>query len=348
MTHAAVAGDPALRRAGRLWLLAPAILLILAAIAWGVGWLWLSRQLTSRLDGAAAALAPGGYELSWSERRVEGFPFRLKVVLTDPRFAAADGRALAAPTLEAQAAIYRPTLWVATLPEGLTLERPLVGPTRITGEDIRASFATTQGTPRVSLAGRDLVFTPAGGPILFPLAKAERFEAHLRPHSDGSDEAGLLVRIDGLTAAPGTLLQKMGGDPDGAFRWESVIDKPSAFRGGSWGQAVRRWTDAGGRVRVLPGSASVGDAGAQVSGGVLTVGGDGRLRGELDVALRRGPRALLTLRGVPKVDSAAASAAAAVAEARESADDVAQVKLVFEAGVATIGPVALAPAPKVY
>jgi hypothetical protein len=335
------------RKSGRFWLLAPLVLLAVAALAWSGVWLWLSRETTSRLDAARADLQRSGWTLSWASCRVEGYPFRLDVRLDQPRFVSAAGRGLSAPRLEAEAYAYRPQQWLLAFPEGLTIERPLTGPTRVTGERIRASVVAGGGVPRVSVEGSKLSFTPAGAPILFPLASAGRFEAHLRPHPDGRPEAGLLVRIDEARAAQGTLLQRIGGDPKGRLLWESVVEQPEALRGADWPAAVRNWMAEDGRIRVLQGEAVVGGASAKASAGELTAGGDGRLRGFLDLAIRRAPQALLSLRGAPKVDPAAATVAAAVAEARQT-QEVAPMRLVFEAGVVTVGPVALAPAPKVY
>jgi len=335
------------RKPRRLWLLAPFALLLVAAAAWSAYWVWLSRETAEQMDAAAAALERGGYQLTWASRSVSGYPFRLNVALTDARFASPSGRALSTPRLEAQATAYRPDRWVATLPAGLTIQRPLTGPTRVEGRVIRASVVATDRGPRVAIEGRELRFTPAGGAILFPLTSADRFEAQYSPRPDGPDEAGLLIRIDDGVAAPGTLLQRLGGDPKGRFLWEAVLTNASSLRGVDWGEAVRNWTTAGGSMRVLQAQAAVGDAAASVDEGRLTVGSDGRLRGALSMAVKQAPRSLLTLRGAPKVDPEAAGRAAAVAEARQE-QALARLRLVFEAGVVTVGPVALAPAPKVY
>jgi hypothetical protein len=339
--------DASARKPGRLWLLLPLVLLALAAAGWSGFWWWLSRETAERMDSAAAALTDSGYPLTWATRRIEGFPFRLTVTLTDARFASAGGRAISAPRVVAEATAYRPDRWVANFPAGLTLDRPLTGPTRIDGRVIRASVVSTPRGPRVGVEGRDLRFTPAGGPILFPLTSAGRFDLNYAPRPDGPDEAGLLIRIEDGVAAPGTLIQRIGVDPKTRLLWEAVLTEASSFRGEDWGAAVEAWTDAGGVMRVEQASAAVGDAAATVDSGQLTVGNDGRLRGALNLAVQQAPRSLLQLRGVPKVDPDAASRAAAVAQAREQAA-LARLRLVFEAGVVTVGPVALAPAPKIY
>ena len=74
---------------------------------------------------------------------------------------------------------------------------------------------------------------------------------------------------------------------------------------------------------------------------------DGRATGVLDVSLRQAPQALATLGRTGTIPQDRAQAAAAVAEARETGD-LARATLNFEAGQTTLGPVAIAPAPKVY
>jgi hypothetical protein len=67
----------------------------------------------------------------------------------------------------------------------------------------------------------------------------------------------------------------------------------------------------------------------------------------LDLSLRQAPRALGVLADTGAVSAERAAAAVAVAEARGTRD-LARATLNFEAGQTTLGPVALAPAPKVY
>ena len=67
----------------------------------------------------------------------------------------------------------------------------------------------------------------------------------------------------------------------------------------------------------------------------------------LDVSLRQAPRALGEMGREGVIPPANAAAAAAVAEARETGDQ-ARATISFQAGMTTLGPVALGPAPKVY
>jgi hypothetical protein len=121
----------------------------------------------------------------------------------------------------------------------------------------------------------------------------------------------------------------------------------SAFHGPSWPAAVRNWTAAGGRMSVKRAGLTAGDALIGVNSGDLVVDRDGRVTGVLDVSLRQAPRALSAMGETGAVPPAAAMAATAVAEARRDGD-IAHATLNFEAGRTTLGPVALAPAPKAY
>ena len=82
--------------------------------------------------------------------------------------------------------------------------------------------------------------------------------------------------------------------------------------------------------------------------GTLSVGGDGRLTGALDVTLRQAPRALGVLGEEGLIPQPNAEAAVAVARAREGSGDAASATITFQAGQTTLGPVAVGPAPKVY
>lgn len=100
-------------------------------------------------------------------------------------------------------------------------------------------------------------------------------------------------------------------------------------------------------MSVKRGGLTAGDALIGVNSGSLGVGTDGRANGVLDVSLRQAPRALSTLGQTGTIPADRAEAAAAVAQARETGD-LARATLNFEAGQTTLGPVAIAPAPKVY
>ena len=193
-----------------------------------------------------------------------------------------------------------------------------------------------------------LAFQPAAGANPFSLQAAERIEFHLRQApSEVGDEAGVWLSVKNGKARLSGLLGRIAGDKPISIEWDGRLSKASALRGEDWPTAVRSWARAGGRMDVKRGGLTAGDALIGVNSGSLGVGSDGRATGVLDVSLRQAPRALTTLGQTGTIPQDRAQAAAAVAEARETGD-LARATLNFEAGQTTLGPVAIAPAPKVY
>jgi hypothetical protein len=330
-----------------LWIafgLAGMVILAVSAL-----WVWARGEAIKGLDAGAEVLRRAGYEVTWKDRSVGGYPFRINVALEEPRIRDRSGWALEAPRLEAQAFLHAPGHWLAAAPDGATFTRPEGGPVRVNGELIRASLThLDKHPPNLSFEGVDLTFEPAPGAQAFGLASAGRVEFHLRrAPAEVGDEAGVWLSVkDGKARLP-ALLGRLAGDKPVSLEWDGRMTKIDALRGETWRGAVRAWTAAGGTMRVTRGGLTAGDALIGVNGGSLRAGFDGRLQGVLDLSLRQAPRALGVLADTGAVSAERAAAAVAVAEARGSRD-LARATLNFEAGQTTLGPVALAPAPKVY
>lgn len=343
--------DPSPRRkSSRLVpILVLAVLAILVA-GWSATWLWMRGQLETRLDAGVSALRRAGYEVSWRERKIGGYPFRLDVTLTEAAVRDASGWALETPRLEAEAQAYAPTIWVLVAPDGLSFVRPHGGPVRVTGQSLRASLSHFDNTPpNISVELIEPVFKPAAGAQPFGLSSAKQVEFHLRQApAEVGDEGGLWVSVkEGKARLPG-LLGRIAGDKPVSLEWDARLSKISAFHGATWAEAVRGWIAAGGRINVKRAGLTAGDALIGAEAGSLSVGSDGRLRGSLEVSLRQAPRALSAMSATGAVSETQAAAASAVVEARAGSGDVARANLDFQAGQTTLGPVALAPAPKVY
>lgn len=322
-------------------------LLVAAGVA--AGWIWLRGQAVTRLDAGVAALKAAGYEVAWKDRAIGGFPFRLNFRLSEVRVRDRSGWAIDVPDLEAQAYLHAPTTWMIAAPDGLTFTRPLGGPVRVTGKLIRMSLSHFSNTPpNVSVEGTDLTFQPATGAQPFSLAGAERVEFHLRQApSEVGDEAGVWLMVKNGKGQLSGLLGRIAADKPISIEWDGRVSKASALHGRDWPSLVRAWADAGGRMSVKRGGLTAGDALIGVNSGSLGVDTDGRLSGVLDVSLREAPRALGVIGQSGAIPADRAAAAAAVAEARRSGD-LAHATINFEAGRTTLGPVAIADAPKVY
>jgi hypothetical protein len=339
--------DPApARKYLRLGLWLPFAIAGVAVVAWSGLWIWARGQAETRMDAAVADLARAGYQVGWKTRAIGGYPFRLDITLTETRVHEPSGWAFEAPRLEAEGFLHAPGHWVFAAPQGLTFVRPQGGPVAVTGQTIRASLTNLdKRPPSFSFQGLKLAFSPVAGAQPYFLSAAEKVEFHLRAGPD--DEGGAFLQVDGGRAGPTGLFANLAGAKPIAIQWNSTLSKMSKFAGANWADAVRAWTAGGGRMTVRNAGVTAGDVSLGVSGGSLGVGADGRLRGTLPLTLRRAPQALAALGQAGLAPKEAADAAAMVAQAGQTAD-VTKADLVFEAGQAILGPVALAPAPRIY
>jgi len=340
--------DPsAPRKPRRLGLYLPFVALAFAVAAWSGVWVWAKGQAESRMDAAVQALNQAGWQLSWKDRKVGGYPFRMDITLTDVRVREPSGWAAEAPRIEGEAFMHAITHWLIAAPDGLTFIRPQGGPVAVGGRLIRASLTHLDAhPPSFSFEGVKLTFTPAPGAEPFALSSADRVEFHLRAGPD--DQGGVFARVDNGKARLSGLFARVAGDKPISIVWNSTLSKMSAFAGPDWPRAVRHWADAGGSMTVRQTSVTAGDALLGSKSGSLSVDRNGRLLGVLDVSLRQAPRALNAMGAEGVIAPEAAQAAAAVAEARQGTGAVAQATLNFQAGRTTLGPVALGPAPKIY
>jgi hypothetical protein len=319
----------------------------MAAVVGGVYWFVLKARLEQGLDAAAEHMRAQGYDLSWKRRRVDGFPFRLDLTLDEPRVAEPSGWALAAPQLKGEAFAYEPAHWIWAAPSGLVLTRPGKGAVTVTGQALRASLSGLSGpAPRFSFEGLKLVLTPLPGAAPAALTAADRLELHLQPGPD--DQAALLIRLDGGHANLPAALNGPASAKPVSLIWDSRLSHISQLSGPDWPSAVRRWTAGGGQMSVVQAGLTLANATLADQSGTLSVDADGRLSGALPLTLRQGGAALGALGAVHAVDPDAAQAATAIAQARQGADGTAAMTLTFQAGVATLGPINLGPALKVY
>lgn len=340
--------DPATpRKFSRIGLYAPFAIAVAVALAWSAAWLWAKGQAQSQLDQAVADLGRAGYQLSWKERQIGGYPFRLDVTLTEARVREPSGWGLEAPSLEAEAYLHAPGHWMIAAPQGLTFVRPEGGPVTVTGKVIHASlFDLAKQPPSFDFQGLDLAFQAGPGAQPFFLSTADKVEFHLRAGPD--DEGGVFLTVDKGKARLSGLFARIAGEKPVSIAWNATLSKMSAFAGPDWASAVRHWSDAGGEMRLRQAGVTAGDALIGANSGSLTVGRDGRARGVMDVTLRQAPRALGEMGQTGVIAPEVAQAASDVAQAREGPDRTARAQITFQAGRTTLGPVAIGPAPKVY
>jgi len=311
---------PPRRRPRRFWLFAPYIAVAVLALAGAAGWFVARVELGRRLDREVQTLRAEGVQVSWTRRRVTGFPFRLDLTLDAPRIADRTGWALAAPQVEGEAFAYDPSHWIFAAPSGVTLTRPGRGALDVTGQAIRISVSGLGSpAPRFSFQGLKLTFSPEPGAAPASLGAADLLEAHLQPGPD--DQAALLIRLDG--GRPPLSVATSGPDQTLALVWDSRLSHMSALSGADWPSAVKHWSAGGGVMSLATAQLTLGGLQLSAKPATLTVGDDGRLQGAVPLAFSQG-RAARTLFGS------------------------APLTLTFQGGATRLGPLPLGPAFRVF
>ena len=334
--------EPA-RKSGRMGLYAPFILALVVSIVWTGMWIWLLGETIRQMDAATTALRQAGYVAEWRERKVTGWPFRMDVVLKGVKLREPSGWGLAAPSLEGEAYAYAMDHWMFAAPDGFTLVRPRGGPVEVRGRVIRASLTEPDRTPpALSVDGMDLTFQPGAGAQPFSLAAAERVQLFLRPGPD--DQGAILFKVVNGRAGPNSTLAAIPGDGRVNLTWDSILSHVSRFKGATLGQAGQAWALAGGTLQVRQAEIHAGASGLGAQSGALTVDPDGYLAGTLEVTVTKGPDALAGLARAGRIAPAPALGAAAVMVATPQG----KLPLAFEAGRTRVGPVGVAPAPKLW
>ncbi len=338
------------KRAKRIGLVLPFAIVGVALAIWSVWWFVVAVRIEHETDLAADGLRKAGYTVSWSGRQITGWPFRTYVRFDEFRIAEPDGHKLYAPELGAEAETFALGKWVVVAPKDLIFTRGAKGDLRIYGSAIRASFSDVASMPpRVSVQLLKPTFAPANGAEPFPLASADVIELHLERDPNDAAVGRLVFGVEGGRARPNGMLDWIAGGAPFSTAWSARLSHMDALKGSSWPEAARNWSTHGGEVLELKAEAKAGDAGVTAQSPRLTLGPDGRLLGEANLELTQGPAALMALGRSGAVEQGpAAAAAAATAVGGVLNGGKAKVKLVFEPGASRLGPVKLAPAPKIF
>jgi hypothetical protein len=336
------------KRANRWWLFGPYIALLIAMIVWSGFWFWVKGRVEAELSAAKTQGRLGAAAITWDRAHVGGYPFRTEVVLDGVRVAEPSGWGVSTQQLRAETYAYDLKHWVAYLPHGAVLARPEGGPVTVTGEALHASLAMEgQGQDRFAFEGLNLTFATAPGAPPFPLASAHLLDVHTRP-AGPPDEVEFLVQLQGASVPPSLPLGRIAGGQPISTAWHGTLSNASTLTGRDWPDAAEAWAAVGGSIVILGADLDAGPAHLTASGGQLSVGLDGRLRGGLNLSLARLPETLAALGKAGLIDPAMAQGAGEIAKARAAANPTAQADLAFQAGATTLGPLRIGPAPRLF
>jgi hypothetical protein len=318
---------PAARKPRRLGLYIPWGLAAILAIAWSLGWLWLAHETGARIDASAAGLRAAGWQASWGSRRVSGYPFRLDTDFTDLRLTDPSGWGVAVPQLKGEAYVFAPAHWIIAAPAGLTFTRPGGGPVAVAARLLRASINSwAKSPPNIVLQGDDLTLTPGAGAGPFWLQSAKTLQIATRSGPDDQGEVWFNL-VGGTVSSESWMGQIARGGPVN-ITLDGIVFRAGTLRGGDWRDAARNWTHSGGGLDVRQFTLTAGEASLDSRRGSLAVGDDGALVGELDANLGQPARLFSGLRRQP--------------------GETQTLRITFHGGSAWLGPVRIAPAPRLF
>lgn len=306
---------------------------LVAAAAWA-GWWFAGRAGAEATAGAALArLTAAGYPARHAGLTVAGFPNRFDVTLTDPQVASPrDGWTWRAPFVQVFAMAWKPWHLIAAFAPEQRLARP-GGEWRLTAGRLQASVVARPGADltldRVVLAGDDLALsTPQGGLTAAALRAATRAAGA----GDGRVH-DLAVEVQGIGPGPVAWLRLRAG-----LTFDAALDRHLT--------ALPGLTE----VAIQDAAASRGAAGLQATGR-LTADDAGLAQGEIRLTLTRWREALdqaaalglIAPEDRPRWEAALAALPPAAAP---GGNEAVEIPLRLAQGRIWLGPLALAPAPR--
>jgi hypothetical protein len=330
------------RQPGRIGLYGPFLLLLLFAIGWSGAWLWLRANVEQGLDESRAGLARAGYELAWRELAVSGYPFRLDVDVRGATLRAPSGWRLDAPLIKSETTVLAPGHFVFEVPGDLALTRRNGDVVSLRFKLLHASLSRADAhPPRISV--ESITAPPKANPLFFTTAD----EIHLHSRAGPDAQGAFYLEVDGANASLPGLLGRIAEEKPVTLIAEGIVSHADDLSLLDWRASVERWRRDGGSLDLRSLKLLAGSALLDARPGRLTVDADGALNGSLTVTLREAPRALAAMARTGLIaPQAAVAAGTVIGAARQGPEAV--VTLDFQAGQTTLGPAAIAPAPKVY
>lgn len=271
---------PPRRRRSRLGLYGPIGLLLLLAVAWSVGWLFIRQRVTFGLDEWISKEAAAGRRWTCADRKVGGYPFRIEVRCSDftldrPDVTASIGKLLVV------AQVYRPRHIIA---EASGPMRVKAGTTEADGrwKDLRASVRLLEkGFEKIDVVAVEPVVSviePGGTP--FDLS-SKRFEGHLRPQPSDPTAIDLWAKSD-AAVIPG-LEELIGGREPADVVIDASVSQTDDLPARPLWSELERWRMAGGAVSLRSLKAAKGAQRIEASG-KLSIDAQHRPEGQLDLS----------------------------------------------------------------
>jgi hypothetical protein len=244
---------------------------------WYFAWNWGARELDRRATLATQDIADAGGRLDCTDRRVEGFPFRIGIYCTTIEFAPPGGGAYSAGELRSAAQFYAPGHVVAELDGPAQVQLPNGSRFEIEWENLRSSLrAGLSGVSDVSLEMHQPVLSEGRGTQGEQvLARSDDIQLHARRSQEGSAALDLAFSTQAMRDDKERFPAfSLASD----IRLDALADK---LRPGFDFEAHVRKNGLSGEARNIVLEPQAG--GRMVLSGLVTVGADGLLDAQLRI-----------------------------------------------------------------
>ncbi len=335
-----------------VWL--PGLLLIAVCAAYSAYWWVVRDQAVTLLDDWVAEQAANGVALSWDERSVGGYPFRITGEFDAPqaRFVgrtAPETESADMPTLSADGLLLTVMPFdfehLIAQPLGVIRAPDLQGGHfAIDAEGARASYVAREGAPRLDVETGPLTVerAPPNGDAVY-VGGVSRGELHLAQAQDDPS----LLRLFLAFGAPHWPQPEAQHAPD-----EVVLDiqlnhtdqlaTPRFVR-----PTAQAWAAAGGRLTIHTAAAKWGDA-ALAARGDLYLDAAGAWNGQLTLAFAQPSVVLENLAALGLIETDAVTLIAPMASFAAGADRQVEIPLKLVAGEARLFEVPLGQVPAAF
>ncbi|HEV7406952.1 MAG TPA: DUF2125 domain-containing protein [Bradyrhizobium sp.] len=268
------------------------VLLLVAAIAWSVFWLYAASKVDETSDAWRAREAKSGRIYECAKRSLAGFPFRFEVSCSGASVALLSQTAGASQApitarlgeILVVAQVYDPKLLIAEFTSPATISGLDQLSLTVNWSKARSSIVGLPAVPqRVAIVFDDPAIDRVNASVQTPFARAKHVELHARLADGSAQDRPVIETV--LQIAGGSLqeLHPLLAQPfDADVR--TLLTGLQDFSPKPWPERFREIQAAGGHVEIVQSRIAQGDLIA-VAAGTLGLNAGGRIEGELQMTV---------------------------------------------------------------
>lgn len=284
--HDEAAPAPRSRRASRVWLFAPFVLVGLVVVGWSVAWFLIRDRVADELDRVLGVQATLGRTWTCADREIAGFPFRIEIsCATLALRAPAQGLTLDLGPSRAVAQVYQPRHVIVNVGGPLRLETPEAR--------VAANWALMEASIRNLGRGTEqlalVIDRPDGTVETAALPQpvtvtSDRVQVYARPAPDAAAGAlDVVVRADAVSAPALDEALAVTGPAEVELQMRARGVREAVARRDDPVAAARAWRDAGGRIDIEVVSVRTPAAAFSLTG-ALELDGQNRPQGAIEAS----------------------------------------------------------------